>query len=64
MGKFSKEQKKDIMEEVFYNLEDNIKKTKISQCKDGHSWRKLNDTEIACTICPTIHIVERADDYF
>lgn len=35
---------------------------KVTQCRE-HSWRKLTDTEIACTICPTVNIVDSADNY-
>ena len=34
----------------------------VAQCQ-SHTWRKLNETEIACEKCPTVHIVSKADDY-
>lgn len=39
-----------------------IKSTGVTMCTE-HKWRKLNEKEIACIVCPTAHIVNRADDY-
>lgn len=47
---------------VFIMSHSDIEKTGMRQCRD-HTWRKLNHTEIACTRCPTVHIVDNADNY-
>lgn len=39
-----------------------ISKTAVSQCQN-HTWRILNDKEIACIVCPTVNIVDNANDY-
>ena len=31
------------------------------QCQN-HVFRKLNETEVACTLCPTVLIVENANE--
>lgn len=49
-------------DEMTFHPEAAIKKTKVTMCQ-VHTWRKLSETEIACTICPTINIVANADDY-
>lgn len=41
---------------VFSVSHSEIRKTGITMCKD-HSWEKLNEMEIYCTLCPTVLIV-------
>lgn len=41
---------------------EDMKKTAVTQC-ETHVWRKLNDSEIACSICPTVNIVNNPDEY-
>lgn len=47
---------------VFKATHDHIVKSAVRQCQN-HTWRKLNDTEVACTVCPTVNIVNNSDDY-
>lgn len=49
-------------DEMTFHPEAGILRTTVTMCL-AHKWRKLNDHEIACTICPTVNIVANADDY-
>ena len=54
--------KKEFIEEVFRNSDAAIRKTGVSQCRiTDHNWEKLNDTEIVCTKCPTVMIIDPAN---
>ena len=57
-----KEEEYNPEETVFTAYHSDIQKTGQKQC-EKHSWRKLSDTEIACTRCFTAHIVNNADEY-
>jgi len=46
---------------VFSVSHSDIKRTGKSQCQ-VHKWRKLNDIELECTICPTIIICGLDDE--
>ncbi len=41
---------------VFTAKDADIHRNAVSQCAE-HSWRKVNDMELACTTCPTQIIV-------
>jgi len=49
--------------ETYFNSESNIQRTLVSMCNGQHKWKKISENEIACTICPTINIVDNPDDY-
>jgi len=54
----AKEPEKEIIQEevpaqtVFSINEAEIEKNTVKQCTE-HRWRKVSDTELMCTICPT-----------
>lgn len=48
--------------EVFRAHHGDIAKTGQRQCEE-HRWRKISDTEVACTLCPTVNIVINANEY-
>lgn len=51
--------KEEVDLNTFFTSELDISKTCVTMCKEGeHAFRKLSDNEIACTICPTVKIVE------
>jgi hypothetical protein len=63
MAKIDEKERKSIIDdtlvEVNRNTDANMAKSRVSQCKnDSHIWRKLTDTEVACTKCPTVKILE------
>lgn len=43
--------------QVFAVKNSDIKNNGITMCKK-HTWRKLSDMEVACTVCPTAWIVK------
>jgi hypothetical protein len=47
---------------VFSTSSATIKASGLRMC-ERHQWRKLNDTEVACSVCPTVNIVENTDKY-
>jgi len=55
------EQEKQAEEEHKHSV-DRVTLQKVTQCKE-HKWRKLTETEIACTVCPTVNIVDVTDNY-
>jgi hypothetical protein len=64
MSKFTKEEKKELLDEVFFNSEKNIRSTRVTMCQeDEHDWRRVNDIEIACRRCPSMRIVNDSKDY-
>jgi hypothetical protein len=48
--------------EVYRISGEDIRKTGISQC-ETHTFRKLSENEVACTVCPTALIVENVEEY-
>lgn len=48
--------------QVFSMSHSDIERTGTRQCRE-HTWKKLNQTEIYCTQCPTVHIVDNAENY-
>ena len=41
---------------VFSANNSDIAKNRVTQCQE-HKWRKLNEKELACLLCPTVVIV-------
>lgn len=46
----------DPMQPIAFTVtEADMTSSRVGQCKMiNHQWRKLNDNEIACEICPTV----------
>lgn len=65
---YNKEEKKeegheDIQIKTIFSVSDyNIKSTGITMCKN-HYFVKHGDTELVCTICPTVMIVKDQNQF-
>lgn len=57
--KLEKEQKDEVEKLVHSITDKEMGRTRVTQCKkDQHRFRKLTENEVACTICPTVLIVD------
>lgn len=62
MNKLEKQERdsivKEATDEVYRTTDTQIRKSRVAQCSfSRHNWRRLTDTEIACTNCSTILII-------
>lgn len=48
--------------EVYRTSGETMRKSGVYQC-ESHNWRKHSENEIACTLCPTVNIVENVDEF-
>lgn len=52
------EEKDELGPKTVFTIKESEIKKGTTQCQN-HKWRVLNETEIACTVCPTALIVSK-----